>query len=74
MVDGEEGRGAAKLAVVAEAPAPLETPAKGNGTITLEQVRKVAPAVNAMGGFHRVTEILEVISRRERGTRFRLTG
>jgi hypothetical protein len=39
----------------------VETPARPNGTITLEQVKKVAQTVNAMGGFQRVLEVLEVI-------------
>ena len=48
---------AAKPAVVVEVPAP----AKPNGTITLEQIKKVAATVNALGGFQKMTEVLEVI-------------
>jgi hypothetical protein len=48
---------AAKPAVVVEVPAP----AKPNGTITLEQIKKVAATVKALGGFQKMTEVLAVI-------------
>jgi hypothetical protein len=40
---------------------PAVAEKKNGGTITLEQVRKVAQTVKAMGGFQRMTEVLEVI-------------
>ena len=45
---------------VATAPAVVEKPTNGS-TITLEQVKKVAHTINTIGGFQRVTEVLEVI-------------
>jgi uncharacterized Zn finger protein (UPF0148 family) len=43
-------------------PAVVEKPMKATAdTITLEQVKRVAQAVKAMGGFQRMTEVLEVI-------------
>ncbi len=48
---------AAKPAVVVEVPAP----AKPNGTITLEQIKKVAATVKALGSFQKMTEVLAVI-------------
>lgn len=45
---------------VAAAPAVLEKPTNG-GTITLEQVKKVACTIKTLGGFQRVIEVLEVI-------------
>ena len=47
-------------AAVAAAPAVVEKPTNG-GTITLEQVKKVACTIKTLGGFQRVTEVLEVI-------------
>ncbi len=47
-------------AAVAEAPAVVETPTNG-GTITLEQVKRVAQTIKTIGGIQRVTELLEVI-------------
>jgi hypothetical protein len=54
---------AVKKVAVAEAAAPaaVEKPATNGGTITLEQVKKVAETVNAMGGFQRMTAVLDVI-------------
>ena len=58
---------AKKLPVAAAAvpavvvPAAVEKPATNGGTITLEQVKKVARTVKAMGGFQRMTEVLDVI-------------
>ena len=51
----------AKAKVVVEAPAPIEKPAKPADTITLEQIKKVATTVKALGGFQRMTEVLDVI-------------
>ena len=48
-------------APVEAAPAVEEKPTKNGGTITLEQVKKVAQTVKAMGGLQRMTEMLEVI-------------
>ena len=56
--------GTKQTAPVAAAPAALpavERPTTNGGTITLEQVKKVAQAINTIGGFHRVTELLDVI-------------
>jgi hypothetical protein len=47
-------------AAVAPAPAVVEKPTNG-GTITLEQVKKVAQTIKTIGGHERVTEVLEVI-------------
>ena len=54
---------AAKQKVVVEAatPAAVEKPTKAGDTITLDQVRKVAQIIKAIGGFERVTEALEII-------------
>ena len=49
------------VAVAPAAPAVVETPTKNGGTITLEQIRKVACTVRTIGGFRRVLEVLEVI-------------
>jgi len=53
---------AIKPAVVASTPArtAVEKAANG-GTITLEQIRKVAQTVKAMGGYQQMTEVLAVI-------------
>jgi len=66
----KEGRGvkkaakkqAAKKKTVAEAAAPavVEKPAN-DGTITLEQVKKVAHTIQTIGGLQRVLEVLNVI-------------
>jgi len=45
----------------APAPAAVEKPAKPNGTITLEQIKKVAQTIKTLGGYQRMTEVLEVI-------------
>ncbi len=49
-----------KPAVVVAAPAVVEKLANG-GTISLEQVKKVACTIRTLGGFQRVIEVLEVI-------------
>ena len=54
------GKKAAKPAA-AVAPAAVDKPVTNGGTITLEQVKKVAHTVKAMGGFQRMTEVLDVI-------------
>ena len=46
---------------VAAAPAVVEKPTTNGGTITLDQVKKVAHTISMIGGYHRVTEVLEVI-------------
>ena len=43
------------------APAIVEKPTTNGGTITLEQIKKVAQTVKTLGGFQRVTEVLAVI-------------
>ncbi len=47
-------------AAVAATPAVVEKPTNG-GTITLDQVKKVAHTIKTLGGFQRVIEVLEVI-------------
>jgi hypothetical protein len=54
-------KAAKKPAAVAATPAVVEAPAKANGTITLEQIKKVAQTVKTLGGFQGMTEVLEVI-------------
>ena len=45
-----------------EAATPAtESPAKPSDTITLEQIRRVAQTVKAIGGFVKLSELLEVI-------------
>ena len=46
---------------VAPAPAVVEKPVTTAGTITLEQIKKVAQTVKSLGGLQRATEVLEVI-------------
>jgi threonine aldolase len=50
-----------QAAVEVAAPAVVEKPTKAGDTITLDQVKKVAQTIKAIGGFQRVTEVLEVI-------------
>jgi len=52
---------AIKPAAVASTPAPaaIEKPATNGGTITLEQVKKVAQTIKTMGGYQRMIEVLE---------------
>ena len=50
----------APVAAVPTAPAVVEKPTNG-GTITLDQVKMVAHTIKSLGGFQRVTEVLEVI-------------
>ncbi len=50
----------AAAVAAAAAPAVVEKPTNG-GTITLDQVKKVACTVKTLGGFQRVIEVLEVI-------------
>jgi len=55
-------KGAKKpVAAVAAAPAVVEKPMTNGGTITLEQVKKVAQTIKTLGGFQRMTEVLAVI-------------
>jgi len=59
---GTVKKAAKKEAVaIATAPAAIEKPATNGGTITLEQVKKVAQTVKAMGGYPRMIEVLDVI-------------
>ncbi len=59
------GKRAAKKAVAVAAtpaaPPVVETPTKNGGTITLDQVKKVAHTIKTLGGVQRVAEVLEVI-------------
>jgi hypothetical protein len=57
------GKRAAKKPAVVEAVAPVivAKPAINGGTITLEQVKKVAQTIKMLGGFQRVIEVLDVI-------------
>ena len=50
-----------QAAVEVATPAAVEKPTKAGDTITLDQVRKVAQTIKTVGGFQRVTEVLEVI-------------
>jgi hypothetical protein len=50
-----------QAAVAVAAPAVVEKPMKTGDTITLEQIKKTAKTIKAMGGFQRVTEVLEAI-------------
>jgi uncharacterized protein (DUF1501 family) len=52
---------AAKKKAVAEAAAPAVAEKKPADTITLDQVRKVAQTIKTLGGFQRMTEVLNVI-------------
>jgi len=58
---GSKKKAAKKPAAVEAAPTVVETPAKNGGTITLDQVKKVAHTIKTLGGFHRVSEVLDVI-------------
>jgi hypothetical protein len=50
------------IAKPAAAPAVVEAaPAKANGTITLDLIKKVASTVTALGGLTKAAELLEVI-------------
>jgi ribosomal protein S2 len=50
----------APVAAEPAAPAVVEKPTNG-GTITLEQIKKVAQTIWTLGGIQRVTEVLAVI-------------
>ena len=50
-----------RLVEAAPAPVAIEKPATNGGTITLEQVKKVAQTVKAMGGYQSMTAVLDVI-------------
>ena len=52
---------AAAPAAVAATPTVVEKPATNGGTITLEQVKKVAHTIRMIGGFQRIEEVLAVI-------------
>jgi hypothetical protein len=52
---------AKKSAARVEATFVAEKPATNGGTITLDQVKKVAQTIYTMGGYHRVTDLLDVI-------------
>ena len=51
---------ATKQPVAAETPVVVEKPTNG-GTVTLEQIKKVAHTITMIGGYWRVTQVLEVI-------------
>jgi hypothetical protein len=48
-------------ATVAATPAVAEKPATNGGTITLDQVKKVAHTIKTLGGLQHVLEVLAVI-------------
>ena len=53
---------AAAVVAASAAPAAVEKPTtNGGGTITLDQVKKVAQTIKTLGGFQRMTEVLAVI-------------
>jgi len=52
---------AIKPAAVASTPAAVEKPAANGGTITLEQVKRVAQTIKTIGGYQRMIEVLDVI-------------
>jgi hypothetical protein len=58
---GNAKKSAKKPAAPVAVPTVVETPAKANGTITLEQIKKVAHTIKTIGGLQRVLEVLEVI-------------
>ena len=58
--EGGEETGSSVVAAPA-APAAVEKPTNGGGTITLDQVKKVAQTIKTLGGFQRMTEVLAVI-------------
>jgi transcriptional regulator with GAF, ATPase, and Fis domain len=55
------GRKTAKKRATAAVEAPVVVEKPANGTITLEQVKKVALTIKSLGGLNYVTEVLEVI-------------
>ena len=55
------GEKATKQPVAAEAPVVVEKPTTNGGTITLEQIKKVAHTITMAGGYQRVTEVLDII-------------
>ncbi len=52
---------AVAVAAAPAAPASVEKPTTNGGTITLEQVKKVAHTIKQLGGIQRMTEVLAVI-------------
>ncbi len=53
---------AAAVVAAPAAPAAVEKPTTtGGGTITLDQVKKVAQTIKTLGGYQRMTEVLAVI-------------
>jgi hypothetical protein len=59
---GHEFNGKPQKAPAPEAaPAVVEKPTMNGGTITLEQVKKVAHTIKTLGGYQRVTGVLEII-------------
>jgi arginine repressor len=50
-----------QAAVEVAAPAAVEKPTKAGDTITLDQVKKVAQTIKAIGGFDRLNELLGLI-------------
>jgi len=61
MAGNGKKRAAMTAREVAPAPATVEKPAANGGTITLEQVKKVAQAIKTIGGYQRMVEVLDVI-------------
>jgi hypothetical protein len=58
---GNGKRAAKPVPEVAPAPAVVAKPATNGGTITLEQIKKVAFTIKTLGGFQPVIEVLDVI-------------
>ncbi len=58
---GKKKKASKKSTVHVEAAPVAEKPATNGGTLTLEQVKKVAHTIKTLGGCQRVTEVLEVI-------------
>jgi short-subunit dehydrogenase involved in D-alanine esterification of teichoic acids len=54
-------KSAAVEATASVAPAVVEKPATNGSTITLEQIKKVACTIRTLGGYQRMTEVLDVI-------------
>jgi hypothetical protein len=58
---GKKKKAAKKEAAPVEATSVAAKPATNGGTITLDQVKKVAQTIKTLGGYQRVTEVLDVI-------------
>ena len=52
---------AAAVVAAPQHPQPSRSRRNGGGTITLDQVKKVAQTIKTLGGYQRMTEVLAVI-------------